>query len=1038
MPIRLTRLATLLAGSLLLSPGSHPAVADAPINFNRDVRPILSETCFRCHGPDSASRAAGLRLDLPESATEDLGGYAAIVPGNAEASEGWQRIISDDPDMVMPPAKSHLVLTDSQKETLRRWIDQGAAYRGHWAFQAPVRSPSTSGPLHRRIDHWVDRGIESLDQPLAANPPADARTLLRRLSYDLTGLPPTAAEVREFETDHAKRGEAAYQDAVNRLLGSRHFGERMATPWLDAARYADTNGYSIDGGRDMWLWRDWVIESINRNQPIDQFIIEQLAGDLLPDATDAQRIATGFNRNHMVTHEGGTIPEENLTNYAADRVKTTSEALLGLTIGCAQCHDHKYDPISQEDYYRFFAFFNELSDKGLDGNAGINPGPRMLAATVLETDELAPLRQRQKRLVEKLSGHSEGFEDWLQQIAQQERRRGENLQVVDLTLHDVTTPNRAGDFHIDDAMWVELPQPSGGINGFTHVLEAPAGLSLTGLRIEFEPFDEDAGDDEPAALTPHDDAVPKLSTVLVSTDSAASPSVNYYREIAFESATTSAAESSHPAGGVLVPTNDDWWQPTDAAMPAHLTLNFETPLDTDDQPFLTALLVFGINGSTPHRWRVAGITGRDDGSNLPPKVAEAVMVPRSEWTVAQSDVVMAYYRDAAPATMAIRQQLSDVRERIGVLTKKYPVMVMDVAKKPRETFILDRGQYDAPGRKVTPAPPAILPPIETDQTGETADRLDLARWMVRDDHPLTARVAVNQLWAVFFGRGLVATEADFGSQGAWPTHPELLDELAISLVQSGWDRKEMIRQIVSSETYRRSSNASPEQLAVDSDNLWLARGPRFRLSAEAIRDTALAVSGLLVDQIGGPSVSPYQPPGLWKEISHFGSTPATRQVFVQDHGQSLYRRSLYTIAKRTSPHPAMVAFDAPNREMCVIRRGVTNTPLQALVTLNDPQFAEASREFALQMMRSAEAPAERIQWGFETVTSRRAGPPELDAINSLYDTMLARYRDDPAAAAAVTSVGEQAVAPEAAPAPWAAWTAVASLLLNLSETLTRG
>ncbi len=1029
---------------------NHPGLGDAamprtavdrPVRFNRDIRPILSEACFSCHGPDDHGRRADLRLDLAEGATADLGGYRAIAPGRLADSEAWARIVSQDADELMPPPESHLALTDEQKQLIRRWIEEGAEYEGHWAFQAPDRPvvPEFKAPksqIRNPIDAFVLARLE--EEGMAPSPEADPRILIRRLNLDLLGLPPTLEEVERFAADYRERGEEAWRETVDRLLDSPHFGERMALPWLDQSRYADTNGYSIDGGRDMWLWRDWVIHAYNRNLPFDRFVVEQLAGDLLPDATEAQRVATGFNRNHMITHEGGTIPEENLTNYAADRVQTAGEVFLGLTMACAQCHDHKYDPISIKEYYEFFAFFNELSDKGLDGNSGINAVPAILASTVLPTGEVAGLEAELAQCRAELTASEEGFVEWLAGMRAKEAKRGEGFERRTVEMLDVSSPNQPGHFEFHADGQVVLGRPARGLNAFSHAMRLPAGRPVEGIRIRFFPYlPEGAKEGAEARLTPHPDGLPKVTTVLVSAGEQPAKQVDFHRQLVLAQATASSSPANARPDGILDERNLHWWEPVDPLVPQHLTVTFAEPVDPASDPYLTVMIFYGLNDSMPFHWSIEAFSGADPDSVFPTETAEALARPESEWSEAERALVMEAFRARAPQLERLRIRIANLSDRIEALTRPHSTMVMDTAEKPRQTHVLDRGQYDMPLEKVLPGTPRVLPPLAAE--GEKATRLDLARWLVQPDHPLTARVAVNRLWALFFGTGLVATSADFGSQGEWPSHPELLDWLATEFTASGWDQKTLVRRIVGSATYRQDSSATPAQLERDPRNRLLGRGPRFRLPAEFVRDQALATSGLLVPRIGGPSVQPYQPPGLWKEVSHFGSTPATKQVFVQDRGEKLYRRSLYTIVKRTSPHPAMSAFDAPNREMCIVQRGVTNTPLQALVTLNDPQFAEAARVFAAKLLRETIADDEtaRLRTAFARVTGREPSDSELGVLDSFLRDESRRYRDDPAAARQLVAVGEFPLADDLDPAEQAVWTQVAALLFNLSETLSR-
>jgi len=1019
---------------LFLLLGATGIAAEAePLKFNRDVRPILSETCFHCHGPDEHGRKADLRLDSLAGAIADLGGYQAIVPGDLKKSEAWWRIISDDEDELMPPPKSHLVLTSEQKQTLKRWIEEGAVYEDHWAYQEPDKPkvPESKGDWGKNeIDRFVLTRLE--DEEMQPSAEAAPRTLIRRLTLDLTGLPPTADEVQSFIVDYAQRGEKGWQDAIDRLLASPHFGERMAVSWMDQARYADTNGYSIDGGRDMWLWRDWVIQAYNTNMPFDQFAVEQLAGDLLPDATESQLIATGFNRNHMITHEGGTIPEENLTNYAADRVKTTSEVFLGLTMACAQCHDHKFDPISQKDYYSFFSFFNELSDKGNDGNGGINAGPSMMARSMIPDDELADLERELVALKSELAESADGFSKWAAEMRKCEKQRGKDFAMHPVEVLDVSSPNRPGPFEVLEDESVLASKPSRGKYAFSHSFRLPPGKKIDGIRVRF--FPEKHGDGK--SLTPFPEGTPKVTTVLVSVGDQPAKQVDYHAQVLLSQATASSHSEGHEPSGVLDERNLDWWEPASATEPQQLTLTFSNPVDSDTQPYLTAMVFFGRSNSMPFHWKIDAFSGQDTESIFPEPIAAVIAKAESEWTPAERATAMQTYRETAPELDPLRTRIANLSERVDVLTKPHPTMVMDTAPKPRETHILDRGQYDAPLEKVVSATPDALPALPN---SEKATRLDLAHWMVDPSHPLTSRVAVNRIWTLFFGTGIVATSADFGSQGEWPSHPELLDWLATDFVANGWDQKALVREIVSSAAYRQDSSATKEQRELDPKNRLVGRGPRFRLPAEFIRDQALAVSGLLVPRIGGPSVQPYQPAGLWKEVSHFGSTGATKQVFAQDKGEKLYRRSLYTIMKRTSPHPAMMAFDAVNREMCIMERGTTNTPLQALVTLNDPQFVEAARVFAARLLRETDSADDhgRLAAAFEAITNREPKEAELNAMLSFLSDERQRYRSDPEAAAKAVSVGESPLAEGLDHVEHAVWTQVSTMLLNLSETLTR-
>lgn len=1053
--------------------------ADSKLDYNRDIRPILSEHCFACHGFDEKSRQADLRMDLAESALMDRGGTVAVKPGSLAESEAWQRIISQDEDTVMPPPKAHVPLDEKDKATLQRWIEEGAVYAGHWSFIAPVRSSLPAAFADQpTVDAFV---LERLaEEGLEPTKEADRATLIRRLSLDLTGLPPSGDEVKAFIEDESP---LAYEKLVDRLLQSPHFGERLAVDWLDAARYADTNGFSIDGGRHMWLWRDWVIQSFNDNLPYDQFLVQQLAGDLIPNADEAMKIASGFQRNNMVTHEGGTIPEENLTNYNADRVKTLGESILGLTLGCAQCHDHKFDPISQKDYFQLFAFFNTLSDRGLDGNGGVNPGPFIKAKTVLKTDELEALKQRIGELETQLATRDQAV------LAAWEKREQEklNLRGKDFASHGVrvvkaSTPNRGAGVEIEDDRLVRL-KDAGTMGAFDILTELPKlDRPITAIRVVIHPVADLPGGGwgsgpsdgkrtppkKPTAKTaqtqpskassaknanpavgPKEVEEPKplekkgtfmLTALAATADAVPSDQVDLFKLRTFSRVTANSWDAAHPPVGCLDPRNEDGWSPDlQSEGPVYLTAHLASVIDSTQTPFMTVQLNFGNGRSLiPQLIELQVVTGHDDGTDLPKNILAILEADSSVRTPEQAAILWKHCAEHAEELERSRVELANLRERVSVLTESFTTMVMDVAAKPRDTFILNRGDYAQPTVKVEAGTLSSLPPMPENAS---RDRLGLATWLVSPKHPLTARVAVNRFWKLLFGTGLVATAADFGSQGEWPSHPALLDSLAVEFRESGWNVKALIKQIVLSSTYRRDSRTTPELLERDPQNRLLARGPRFRLPAEFIRDAALKTSGLLVARVGGPSVNPYMPGDLWREVSHYGSTPATAQTFVQDHGEKLYRRSMYTFWKRTAPPPNMVAFDAPNREVCTISRGNTTTPLQALVTLNDVQFVEASRAFAARILGEAKASAAdddfRLSWAFLEATSRPISDKELEVLRRTLARERQRYAKNVEAAREYLSVGESPL-PESSPVDeLAAWSQVSAVLLNLSESVSR-
>lgn len=1036
---RLRRPACAVAMWAVLTVCASPSQG-ADLDFNRDVRPILSENCFACHGFDDKAREADLRLDIAEGAFADRDGVVPIKPGHPEESAVWKRITSDDEFEQMPPPDSNLKLTDEQKATIRRWIEEGAQYADHWSFLPPKKSQLPDVPAEWGAVNAVDRFVQDRLQEEGLSPSADADryTLIRRLSFDLTGLPPSAAEVEEFANS---KTPDAYASLVDRLLESPHFGERMALEWLDAARYADTNGFSIDGGRHMWLWRDWVIQAFNDNKPYDEFLLEQIAGDLLPDPTPGQLIATGFQRNNMVTHEGGTIPEENLTTYNADRVKTLGEAVLGLTLGCAQCHDHKYDPITQRDYYSLFAYFNTLSDVGLDGNAGVNPRPYVQARTVLRTGEEADLRERIERLREGLANPSpEAILEWEEEQRSQLALRGDGLELVPLDVLKISTPNRGAGFEIEPPRTVRITQPS-GLAAYDVLAELPQlDQPMTGLRVVFHAGENTPGKGLGYGPRARRGEAPetgtfRLTALSVSAGEVPADQVDLYGLIGAKQVTASSWDPDHEPANVLDMRNENGWMPEDNATgPVRLTYTFDAPISTASNRYLTTQLNFGGGQNLiAAEWQLFAMVGRDDDSSLPADVIEILETERNGRTEAQQERLRGYYISHAPAMHRLRIDLANAEERLAVLTEEFSTMVMNVAEKPRQTFILNRGDYSQPTVPVSMETPEFLPDAE----GPQENRLALARWITMPDHPLTARVYVNRVWQLLFGTGIVATAADFGSQGEWPTHPELLDWLAVDFVEHGWDVKRLIRQIVLSKTYRQSSAVSPELLERDPQNRLLARGPRFRLPAEFIRDAALKISGLLVDDLGGPSVNPYTPGDLWREISHYGSTPATAQTFVQDHGEKLYRRSMYTYWKRTAPPPNMAAFDAPNRETCVVSRPTTNTPLQALVLLNDVQFVEAARAFAERIVKHDETDEERLKWAVLTALSRPATERELAILTDTLARERDRYAADVDAAEAIVRVGESPRDQTISVSEHASWTQIASLLLNVSEAVTR-
>ena len=1037
--------------------GAQAQAAD-DVHFARDIRPILSEHCFRCHGPDEGARQAGLRLDTPEGALAALeSGAAAIVPGERGRSALFARVTSPAPEQRMPPVETGKSLTAGQIELLGRWIDAGAAWQGHWSLQAPLRSlpPAVEGePLVRNaIDRFVLARLES--EGLSLSPEAPRETLIRRVTLDLCGLPPTIAEIDAFLADESPD---AYERLVDRLLASPRYGERMALSWLDAARYADTNGYNNDEDRTMWPWRDWVIGAFNANLPYDRFVVEQLAGDLLPEATLSQRIATGFNRNHVLTTEGGIIEEEYRVEYVADRVHTSSTVFMGLSFQCARCHDHKYDLIAQADYYRLFAFFNQQPDGTLGYNARGAADPFVAAPSEAQQAALAGLRTREAELAAAATAR-EGQADtlvaaWEAGLTLEDRAK---LASADLWLHfpldeesgsevagTVDAGHRGavqgnvqrGEGHsgraleLDGTTFVELGQlgdfaADQAVSFGAWIFPTQAGACTVISKQDeaggFRGYDLIVEDGRPAVhLADH---WPDNGLKVIAQQ--AMPLNAWHHVFVTYDGTKKAAGVSIYVDGALQTlevTNDTLTG----------TLATEQPLRLGRRQASCA-----FHGRIDDVQFYRGLLSAEDVQGLfsgraPTGVAAILDVASEQRDENQRARLRQYYLQAVDGEQQrLLAERGEAARQAAELEASFPIaMVMQDQPTPRQTFVLARGQYDHPAEEVSPGTPASLPPLADDAP---RNRLGFARWLVDPAHPLTARVAVNRWWRLYFGEGLVETEEDFGAQGAWPTHPELLDWLATELIRTGWDVKGMQRTIVTSAAYRQSSAVSAELLERDPRNHLLARGPRFRLSAETIRDNALFVAGLLVERTGGPSVKPYQPAGLWEEVS-----VERRYSYVPDAGEGLYRRGMYTFWKRTCPPPGMSAFDAPDRESCLIRRARTNTPLQALVLLNDPTYVEAARKLAERMLlEGGDTDSERLAYGMRLAIGRRPRAAEERVLLSVWERALERFRADAEAAARLLAVGNSPRDERLDAAEHAAWTAVASLLLNLDEAIVK-
>jgi len=1047
-------LGLLLLLNILSSVRAGSSRVSGQIEFNRDIRPIFSDKCYTCHGPDKANRVTELRFDTEAGAKADLGnGRFAIVPGDLLKSELFQRISSEDESVRMPPASAgHAKLSEREIGLIRSWIKEGAVWQKHWAFLAP-RRPELPQIKNRKwprnaLDYFV---LEKLEREgLTPSPVADEATLIRRVTLDLTGLPPTPAEVEAFLDDKSPN---AYEKVVDRLLQSPRYGEHMAVRWLDAARYADTNGYESDGARSMWRWRDWVIDAFNRNMPFDQFTVEQLAGDLLPNATREQRIATAFHRNHRTSSEGGIIPEEFRVEYVADRAETTSTVWLGLTTGCARCHDHKYDPIKQKEFYQLFAFFNNVPEKGNVYNFG-NEEPFIKAPTPKQEAFLNNLERREAEARK----HVESLQPEIARVRQEWEKSLAKSDAINWTVTDgqiayyplegilaagchdgrpavsgtpdCTLPFVPGKVGLAGSFDGKSFIDAGDVGKFNYLDAFSLGAWILPrnpngtILSRIEDFSQGAG----YSLSLKEGKVRlhitlRWSDIGMRLETAAPIALDQWQHVLM------TYDGKRKASGVRIYINGQ-------SQPIVVLFDELTYPFNNTEPFR-------IGAGEGPQSRFQGLIDEVRVYRKALSAEEAIVLPVEESvsqiaalapelrTPAQtSKLALCFLEKHAPRKIQeARCAWFDTLGKRDAFYAKIPtVMVMEEQKTPRDAFVLKRGAYDAPGEKVTPDVPAILPPLHKEWPN---NRLGLARWLVDPANPLTARVTVNRFWQMLFGIGLVKTVEDFGSQGEWPIQPKLLDWLATQFVTTRWDTKGLLKTIVTSATYRQSSRVTQQLLDRDPENRLLARGPRFRLPAEVIRDQALAVSGLLVEEIGGPPVKPYQPPGLWEELS-FGVP------YDQDHGENLYRRSLYTYWKRTIAPPAMTAFDATNRESCTVRQTRTNTPLQALNLMNDVTYLEASRKLAERMMKEGGAtPEERIAYAFRLVTARLPRARESKVLFESFQRFRKRYQAEPKAALEMLAEGESARDEQLDPVELASYAAIANLVLNLDKSVTK-
>ena len=945
------------------------------LSFNRDIRPILSDNCFYCHGPDKNNRKGDLRLDVREELIK-LGTQTLI-----------ERITTTDADDLMPPAESHKKLSAKQKDTLKQWIAEGAKYEPHWAFVPPAKPKSGNS-----IDDFIRAELKK--HGLQPAPKASRETLMRRLALDLTGLPPMQDNQTRRQSDKETGKEpdslSSYEQQVDALLDSPHYGEHMAVGWLDAARFADTNGYQVDRDRELWPWRDWVIKAFNANMPFDQFTIEQIAGDLLPGATLEQKIATGFHRNHMLNEEGGIIAEEFLAEYTADRVETTAAVWLGQTFNCARCHDHKFDPFTQHDFYAMKAFFHNVPERGVglySNPVRTNAPPFVkLPAPELEA-KIAALNAKLKPVEDQLKGLAAGdLEPWAKKLA--------TTKIDWQPLEPQKATGGDNPPQIADKAVLVGPQETRA-NNIVIRAKLPAG-KITAIRLEC---------------------------------STTAPSASFqWSELKVGKSKLHAIDATH--ANVL--DND---RKTKSVLsvapdkPVQALFELEKPLEDAE----VAISIGVENAGGPSQWRLFAATNATE-LIAPASIVTIALKEAAKRTAAERKQLASFRMAQMPEHRRLSEEEAALKKQIAAAEAEIPTtLVMEEQKEMRPTFILMRGAYDKPGEKVEAATPAVLPALAADLP---RNRLGLAKWLVSRENPLTARVIVNRFWQHFFGTGLVRTSEDFGSQGEPPSHPELLDWLAVTFQESGWDVKKLVKLIVTSETYQQSSQFSVRSSQLDPMNTWLSRGPRHRLSAEVIRDQALAASGLLVEKIGGPSVKPYHPPGLYEQVVAQRDNP--KATYQQGSGDDLHRRSLYTYWKRSVPHPGMLLFDAPFRETCALRRSRSNTPLQALNLMNDPTYVEAARFLAQRMIKEGGTSIEsRLAHGFHLLLGRNPSQQELQVLTAAVERSIKDFTKDAEAAKQLLTFGEAKTDDKLSPDELAAYTTVASTLINLDETITK-
>ncbi len=1031
-------MATRLTLALVFILSVTSATAADRISFNREIRPILSDACFHCHGPDDKQRKSGLRLDDRAAALQDAeSGAKAIVPGHVELSEVINRVTSLDEDLQMPPKNSGKSISPAQIELLKRWISEGAEYQGHWAFVPPVRSEiptvrNSKWEVRNPIDAFIRSRLERENISPASE--ADKTTLIRRVTLDLTGLPPTPSEVDLFLNDKAPD---AYEKVVDRLLKSSRYGERMAQQWLDFARYADSNGFQIDSGRFQWPWRDWVINAFNENMPFDQFTVEQLAGDLLPNPSRSQTVATGFNRNHRLNGEGGLIDEEWRVETVIDRVETTGMTWLGLTLNCCRCHDHKYDPITQREFFQFFAYFNNVPESGtLRGDEGKNTEPLVSVPSIENEQTIAKFDDEIKAAETRVALEAKKLPEYI--AAWEPSFRADlsgNTAVVWQPLRTTSAKSEGGSKLVQQGNGTFLAAGENpAYDVYTITAPIPSG-SFSGLLLECFP---DASQPN-QSLGRYSNG----NFVLTSVEAEiAVPGQSESIRAKFVKAEATYSQSGWEIGLVLDDVASNGWAvdgPTHRE-PTSAMFLVESPLAIPGNATLTVRLKQETLGQhNIGRFRLSHTSFppgavKLDGAKFPDGLWEILETASDKRSEVQNATLEKFFRENTdnPIKQAETSVVNLKKQRADYVARVPNVMVMQEGPT-RDAFLLLRGEYDKHGDKVTASLPAVFPTLIPDAP---ANRLGLAKWIVNPANPLTSRVWVNRVWEKFFGTGLVKTSENFGSQAEFPSHPELLDWLATEFSQGAkpWDMKAIQKLIVMSATYRQSSYRSAQPPGADPENRLLSYGPRFRMSAEVLRDQVLFVSGLLVDKVGGPSVRPYMPDKVWDETSRYGDL----LNYQHDKNDGLYRRTIYTIWKRTAAPPSMLLFDAPSREICTVKRSRTNTPLQALSLLNEITYVEAARNLAEAMiLHGGATPIERLTFGFRRVISRPPTDAELAVLIDGMNKDLTRFRQNAESAKQLIAIGESKANALLDPTELAAYTLAANVMFNLDEVVTR-